>query len=150
MATNPQEFGTVIGADAKFKGDLTFDSSAKLLGSFEGAITSKGVVHVADGSRCKATITAKEIAVEGHIEGNVEATDLVELRPNGMISGDVVAQRMSMADGSSINGYCRIGANGQVGKTGQGGQGGQASQSTEVKPEAAHTQQKAVAAASKK
>ena len=128
MADNTtQEFGTVIGADASFKGDLTFDSAAKFLGKFEGSISSKGKVLVADGSRCKATFKAKEIAVEGHIEGNVEATERLELKPKGTIVGDVVAARMVMADGASIDGHCRIGVNGQA-RVAAGGT------TTEVKP----------------
>ena len=109
-----QEFATVIGADANFKGDLQFESAAKFLGRFEGSIASKGKVHIADGSQCKATIAAKEVAVEGHIEGNVEASDRIEVKPTGMVTGDIVATRMTMAEGASINGYCRIGPNGQA------------------------------------
>jgi len=126
MADNTQEFGTILGADANFKGDLTFESAAKFLGKIEGSITSKGRVHVADGSRCKATFKAKEIAVEGHIEGNVEATERLEVKPKGTIIGDVVAARMIMADGASIDGHCRIGVNGQARTT----------TTTEVKPAA--------------
>ncbi len=127
MAEN-NEFGTVIGADANFKGDLSFDSAAKVLGKFEGSITSKGKVQVADGADCKATVKAKEISVEGHIEGNIEATDRVELRPKGIITGDITAARMTMADGASIDGHCRIGVNGQSGSR-------SATSSAEVKPQ---------------
>lgn len=109
MADSSQEFGTIIGADATFKGELQFDSAAKVLGKVEGSITSKGKVNVAAGSRCKASVSAKEVSVEGHIEGNVQATDRVELQPKGKITGDVVAARMSMADGAAIVGHCRIG-----------------------------------------
>ncbi|MHC5025891.1 MAG: bactofilin family protein [Planctomycetota bacterium] len=109
MAESKNEYGTIIGADAKFKGDLTFESAAMIEGAFEGSITAKGTVHVADGSVCKASVDAKEVAVAGHIEGNVQATDRVDLRPNGRITGDIVASRMSMADGASIVGHCRIG-----------------------------------------
>lgn len=126
------EYGTVIGADANFKGDLAFDSAAKILGKFEGSIASKGKIHVADGASCKATVKAKEVAVEGHIEGNVEAGDRVELKPKGMITGDITAARMTMADGASIDGHCRIGVNGKSGSgTGKGGSG----TTSEVKPD---------------
>ena len=124
---NSNEFGTVIGADANFKGDLSFDSAAKVLGKFEGSITSKGKVQVADGASCKATVKAKEISIEGHIEGNVEATDRVELRPKGTITGDITAARMTMADGASIDGHCRIGVNGAA--------GARPNTSAEVKPQ---------------
>lgn len=124
MAEN--EFATIIGADAKFKGDLEFESGAKVLGTIEGSISSTGRVHIADGARCKATVTAKEVSVEGLIEGNVEAGDKIELKPNGTVTGDIVASRMVMAEGASINGHCKIGPNG----------GGKSSSATETKPQA--------------
>jgi cytoskeletal protein CcmA (bactofilin family) len=113
MAESNQEFATIIGADAKFKGDLEFESAAKVLGRFEGSIKSKGKIHIADGAECKATISAKEVAVEGRIDGNVEAGDRIELKPNGVVTGDIVAARMTMSEGASINGHCHIGPNGQ-------------------------------------
>ena len=90
MAESSQEFGTVIGADASFKGDLKFESAAKVLGRFEGSIQSKGMVHIADGAACKAMIAAKEVSVAGRIDGNVEAGDRIELTPTGVVSGDIV------------------------------------------------------------
>ena len=108
MAESP-EYSTVLGPDAKFKGDLTFDSAAKVLGHIEGSIKSKGKVLIANGSRCKASVTAQEVSIEGFIEGNVEATERVEIKPKGRISGDVVASRMTMADGAAIDGHVRIG-----------------------------------------
>ena len=115
MADSSQEYGTIIGPDASFKGDLTFNSSAKVLGTFEGSISSKGKIHIADGAKCKATINAKEVAIEGRVEGNVEAGERIEIKPTGAITGDITATRMSMADGASIDGHCRIGLNGQAG-----------------------------------
>jgi cytoskeletal protein CcmA (bactofilin family) len=109
MAEASPEFGTILGPDAKFKGDLTFDSAAKVLGHIEGSIKSKGKVLIADGSKCKASVKAKEVAIEGLIEGDVEATERVEVKPNGRINGDIVASRMTMADGAAIEGHVRIG-----------------------------------------
>jgi cytoskeletal protein CcmA (bactofilin family) len=127
MAESSQEFATIIGADANFKGDLRFESAAKVLGRFEGTITSKGKIHIADGSECKATVSAKEVSVEGRIEGNVEAGDRIELKPTGIVTGDITAARMTMAEGASINGHCRIGPNGQTG-------GGKPGSQAEAKP----------------
>ena len=109
MAENTAEFATILGPDAKFKGDLTFDSAAKVLGHVEGSIRSKGRVLIAQGARCKASVSAKELAVEGLVEGNVEAAERVEIKPNGRIAGDIVASRMTMADGAAIEGHVRIG-----------------------------------------
>ncbi len=114
MATTSQEFGTVLGPDANFKGEFSFDSAAKVLGRIEGSIKSQGLVHVAEGSNCKATMNAKEIAIEGVVEGNVEASGRVEIKPTGRIVGDITAAKLTVAEGASIDGYCRIGANGKA------------------------------------
>ena len=130
MAESSQEYGTIIGADANFKGELTFDSAAKVLGKFEGTINAKGRVHIADGSTCRATVKAKEVSVEGLIEGNIEAMDRVEVKNKGAITGDITAARMIMAEGASIDGHCRIGTNGHA----PTGTGGRASSTSEPKP----------------
>lgn len=129
MADSNQDYGTVIGADANFKGELSFESAAKVLGKFEGTINSKGRVFIADGSQCKATVKAKEVSVEGQVEGNVEAADRVEIKNKGAINGDITAARMIMAEGASIDGHCRIGVNGH----GQSGTS-RASSFSETKP----------------
>jgi len=142
MADTTTEYGTILGADSNFKGEMSFETAAKILGRFEGSINAKGRVNVADGSKCKAAVKAKEVSVEGHIEGNVDAGDRVELKPKGSIVGDISAARMTMADGASIDGHCRIGVNGHAGKS---------SANTEVKPAAQsqQQQQQQVAAAKK-
>ena len=109
MAESSPEFATILGPDAKFKGDLSFDSAAKVLGHIEGSIKSKGKVLIANGCTCKASVKAKEVAIEGYIEGNVEATERVEVKPKGRITGDIVAARMTMGDGAAIEGHVRIG-----------------------------------------
>ena len=109
MAESTTEYGTILGPDSKFKGDLTFDSAAKVLGHVEGSITSKGKVFIANGSTCKANVKANEVAIEGFIEGNVEATERIEIKAKGRVTGDIVASRMTMGDGASINGHVRIG-----------------------------------------
>jgi cytoskeletal protein CcmA (bactofilin family) len=112
MAESRPEYGTILGPDAKFKVDLSFDSAAKMLGHIEGSIKSKGKVLIADGCKCRASVTAKEVAIEGFVEGNVEATERVEIMANGRISGDIVAARMTMGDGAAIEGHVRIGMEG--------------------------------------
>jgi cytoskeletal protein CcmA (bactofilin family) len=109
MAESSPDYGTILGPDAKFKGDLSFDSAAKVLGHIEGSIRSKGKVLIANGSKCKASVAAKEVAIEGFVEGNVEATERVEVKAKGRIAGDIVAARMTMGDGAAIEGHVRIG-----------------------------------------
>jgi cytoskeletal protein CcmA (bactofilin family) len=100
---------TIIGADTKIKGEMSFDGSARLLGSFEGTITAKGELHVADGASCKAVIEAGKVTVDGLIEGNVTARDKIELTARARIKGDLIASKLLVAEGASFTGHVTVG-----------------------------------------
>jgi cytoskeletal protein CcmA (bactofilin family) len=100
---------TIIGADTHIKGEMSFDRSCKLLGKFEGTITAKGQLHVADGASCKAQVEAGEITVDGTIEGNVTAKEKIQLNAKAQIQGDVVASKLIVAEGAAFNGHVSVG-----------------------------------------
>ncbi len=100
---------TVIGADTHIKGDMTFDGTARLLGTFEGTITAKGELQIAQGATCKAAVDAAKVTVDGDVDGNVTARDRVELTAKAKMKGDVVASRLVVAEGASFVGHCTVG-----------------------------------------
>ena len=100
---------TVIGADTHIKGDMTFDSTARLLGSFEGRIVAKGELQITDSAVCKAAVEAGKVTIDGQVEGNVTARDRVELNAKARMKGDVIAAKLIVAEGASINGHVSVG-----------------------------------------
>jgi cytoskeletal protein CcmA (bactofilin family) len=58
-------------------------------------------------------ITAREIVVLGKVRGNLNATDRVDIRNEGSLTGDVVAQRISIEDGAYFKGGIDIRKPGQ-------------------------------------
>ena len=105
-----------------------------MLGRFEGSINAKGKIVIADGANCKASVNARDIVLEGQVNGNVQATERVELKPTAKISGDITAAKMTMADGASIDGHVKIG--GKVDSASSGAGGVRTVATTEVKPAA--------------
>ena len=103
------EFPTVIGPDASFKGELSFEKGVKLLGKFEGQITTKGTLVVASGSTLKANVQAGGVAVEGEVEGNLTATERIELRSSAKLHGDIRTARLVVADGATFIGAVQVG-----------------------------------------
>lgn len=127
MASPTQDYTTIIGPDAAIKGEIRFESPARVLGRIEGSINSTAAVLIAEGAQCRANITAREVAVEGQVAGNIEVDGRVDLRPGGSVEGDITASRMTMAEGATVNGHFRVGVSGQ---------GKPAAAATEVKPAA--------------
>lgn len=100
---------TVIGADTKIKGDMSFDGTARILGSFEGSISAKGELQIAESATCRATVEAGKVMVDGNVEGNMTARERVELTAKARVKGDVVAARLVVAEGASFTGHCTVG-----------------------------------------
>ncbi len=113
---------TVIGPDTHIKGEMTFDKSCKLLGSFEGTITAKGELQVAAGATCRAQVEADSITVDGNIEGNVTGREKIQLNAKATITGDVVAARLVVAEGASFSGHVSVGPEAVKGGGSGGGQ----------------------------
>ena len=101
---------TVIAAQAHINGELAFDGEAKVIGIVEGKITAKGGLHVDERGICKAQIEVDNILVDGSIEGDVTAKQRVQLNSAGKIIGNVVAEKLITAEGASIVGHVKIGA----------------------------------------
>jgi cytoskeletal protein CcmA (bactofilin family) len=103
------EFATVIGPDAQFKGELTFQGGVKVDGQFEGMIHSSGKVFVSKGGKVKAEVKAGSLALEGLVEGNVVAEERVELRSSAQLRGDLKATKLLVVEGATFIGRCEVG-----------------------------------------
>lgn len=112
-----EEFATVIGGDAQFKGELTFQGGVRIDGTFEGAITTPGKVFVSKEGRLKAEVRAGTLVVEGTIEGNVVVKDRAELRATCRLTGDLKAAKLQVLEGATFMGRCEVGASAVAGET---------------------------------
>ena len=114
MADLNQEFPTVLGPDTVFKGQLQFEKGVRLLGKFEGEITSEGQFLVADGATLNGDVKAGSIRIEGQVKGNLNAATKVQLSASARLEGDLQTARLEVAEGAVLIGRCVVGTNGQA------------------------------------
>jgi cytoskeletal protein CcmA (bactofilin family) len=101
---NNQEQAT-IGKSLIIKGEVTGSESLYIDGRVEGAINLPGNrVTVGRNGQVQANINAKEVVILGKVKGNVTASDRVDIRNEGSLTGDVVCQRISIEDGAYFKG----------------------------------------------
>ena len=106
---------TVIGSDAVFKGELSFDKGVRVDGRVEGKITTKGHLAVSKEGKLQADVEAGGIVVEGTVKGNLTAADRVELRQSAKLEGDIRASKLIVTEGASFSGHCSVGPNAGTG-----------------------------------
>src|SRR2546423_8826501 len=86
-----QDFPTILGPDAVFKGELSFEKGMRLMGRFEGKVNTPGRLHVAKEAKMSADVEAGAIIVEGEVQGNLSANDRIELKQSARYEGDLPA-----------------------------------------------------------
>jgi len=94
-----------VGKGLVIKGEITGSESLFIDGKVEGSINLPGNrVTVGRNGQVAASISAREIVVLGKVRGNVTATDRVDIRAEGALTGDVSAARISIEDGAFFKG----------------------------------------------
>jgi cytoskeletal protein CcmA (bactofilin family) len=94
-----------IGKSLIVNGEVSGSESLYIDGKVEGAINLPGNrVTVGRNGQVAANITAREVVVLGKVRGNIQASDRVDIRSEGSLTGDVAAARISIEDGAYFKG----------------------------------------------
>jgi cytoskeletal protein CcmA (bactofilin family) len=118
-----------IGKSVIIKGDLSGSEDLTIEGQVEGKIELRqNVLTIGPNGKIKATIFAKAVVVQGDVQGDITASERVDIRDNGSVDGDLSAPRIAIADGAHFRGS--IDMQRQGGKV-------ETSKPAEVKPAAA-------------
>jgi cytoskeletal protein CcmA (bactofilin family) len=105
-AGNPMEKDIVnIGKSVVIKGELNGSEDLTIEGHVEGTIQLRDhVLTIGPNGRIKAQVFAKSVIVLGEVNGNVTASDKVDIRDNGSVEGDLISPRIAIAEGAHFKG----------------------------------------------
>lgn len=94
-----------IGKSVVVKGELSGSEDLIVDGEVEGSITLRGQsLTVGPNGRVRANIEARNVIVHGRVDGNIHATEKVDLRKSASLSGDISTARISIEDGAFFKG----------------------------------------------
>lgn len=94
-----------IGKSVVIKGEVSGSEDLYLDGQIEGAIDLKGNrLTIGPNGRVKANVNARSAVIHGKLEGNINATDRVDLKQSATVTGDIVTQRISIDEGAFFKG----------------------------------------------
>ena len=103
------EGSTVIGKSVVVRGELSGSEDLYLDGDLEGTITlTDSRLTIGPNARVVANLTVRDLVVLGNLKGNVRAAGRIELRESAIVSGDIVAARLSIEDNAVIKGRVEL------------------------------------------
>jgi len=94
---------TVLGPGVHYKGTITGAGGVRIEGSFDGTITLKGPLVVAEGAKVTAEIQAGAVSVGGSVKGNI-TSGKVEILATGRVWGDLVTAAFATEEGAFLRG----------------------------------------------
>jgi len=109
--SNNGRLESLIGLNSGFKGNVEVKGTLRVDGTLEGNISADNVI-VGENAYVKGNITANGITIGGKVEGNVLAKGLVEITGRASAIGDIIAGRLSIAEGGIFNGRILMEENG--------------------------------------
>lgn len=103
-ASHSSEVAT-IGKSVVVKGELSGSEDLIVDGEVEGSITLRGQsLTIGPNGRVRANIEARNVIIHGRVDGNIHASDRVDLRKSATLSGDIATARISIEDGAFFKG----------------------------------------------
>src|ERR1700704_6416453 len=99
MSTRAGEVHTLLGKGSEFEGKLTFEGQVRIDGKFTGQINTKDTLVIGEGARISAEITAGTVIVNGIVEGNIRATQSIELHQPARVKGSLETPSLAMDRG---------------------------------------------------
>jgi cytoskeletal protein CcmA (bactofilin family) len=119
-ASNPNSYNPVkttsvpieqatIGRTLIIKGEISGAEALYIDGRVEGKISLPDHrVTIGRNGSVQANITAREVVVMGKVTGNIDCTDRVDIRSEGVVHGDVSTIRIIVEDGAVLKGGIQV------------------------------------------
>lgn len=101
---------TLIGAGTTVKGDISSNSDLRIDGTIVGNIHSSAKVIIGANGAVEGDINGNQADIIGKVSGNIKVKDLLQLRGDSVVNGNLYATRLQVEPSAIFNGQCHMGA----------------------------------------
>lgn len=96
---------SVFGRGLSLKGDISGAEELTIEGRVDGAVwCADGVVTLSASAEVTGEVIARDITVFGRVDGQLIASEVVDLREDSTVDGKVISARLIVNDGAAFNG----------------------------------------------
>jgi cytoskeletal protein CcmA (bactofilin family) len=102
-----QRLETIVGVDTRLAGKVSVKGTIRVDGFVEGDVQADWVV-VGETGKILGNTCARGMVVGGSVEGNIEATESVELKEKATMVGEIHAPKLGISEGAVFDGCARM------------------------------------------
>lgn len=100
---------STLGRSMTIKGELSGKEDLVVEGQFEGTIdVAEHTVTVGPQGQVKSEIRARQVIVQGSVNGKITAREKIDIRRTGNVVGDLQAAGVAIEDGAYFKGSIEI------------------------------------------
>ena len=99
---------TIIGKDTTITGTLDVKGALRIDGQVKGKIISTDCVTIGATGQVEADIEAQTSIIAGHVIGNVQCTEKIELQAKCEMDGDLKTKSLVIEQGAVFCGACNM------------------------------------------
>jgi cytoskeletal protein CcmA (bactofilin family) len=94
-----------IGKSVVVRGEIKGGEDLTIDGRVEGTVTLlESRLTIGPNANVAADLTARDVLIQGQVQGNIVASGRVELRAGSVVEGDVRALRLAVEDNAIFRG----------------------------------------------
>lgn len=98
-----------IGQAVKIEGRIVSSQDIRIDGHVQGSIeVGQHELVLGPGSEVKGAVNARSVMVGGKIEGDVTASERIQVQSSGVLLGDIVSPRLVIHDGGLLRGKANV------------------------------------------
>ncbi len=99
---------SLLGKNARFKGAIMFEGTARIDGRLEGDISTEGILVIGTDAVVEGNIAARAVHCAGTVTGDIVASERVDLVSPAFVTGRVKTPRLTLQEGVSFLGFSEV------------------------------------------
>ena len=102
---------TLISSGTTIKGDISSNSDLRIDGTIIGNVQSSAKIVIGSNGLVEGDITGNQADIVGKVSGNIRVKELLQLRGDCLVTGNLYAGKLQVEPTATFNGQCHMGAN---------------------------------------
>ena len=98
-----------IGKGTTLEGNIETLGNIRIEGKMIGNLKTKAKFVSSNSSQMEGNILAQNAEVAGEVNGTIEVSELLVLKPSAVINGDIITNKLIVESGAQFNGGCKMG-----------------------------------------